>query len=1107
MLFMLGCFLSIACSAYAADRKSVVIPRVAKGPAIAGAMTDPLWKRGAQLTDFSSINSARITQATSARVLYDNDNLYIAVRCEEANMDKLVANLTGCTDTAWKDDSVELFFDTAESHRMYLHYCLTPLRAYFQEKRISKNDSEMGWRSDWRTATARDAKGWTLTVSIPFKDLGISPTTGLQFGMNICRARKPVTEEYSAWSHTPDTFGEPSCFGDVLLGDEYGKCDGVRLLSWGDMDLEPVYALSNSVKISLPKRSRSTTYKTILRSFVGGKATYTKIVNTSLPKGRSTITSIPYAASPNGATWKLTVLSGGKTVFSSERRVEAISSKKRVWQINDPLYKELLSKTPAGHQQNGAIYWMHTYSPYTVQPFAKEYGIRYSNEEALREIAEQKLLPICEATTLSDPFLTKMADKYHFKVLFYPSIRRWTAPDAPIVEGSSLMIDPRSRELYFNDLKNGLSKWRKYIWGIYSGDEMTEWSISQVVSLYQDHRNDYPYINQLNEQIKNEYGFGKYGIPESKTDENPYRWIALRRWMSNYLAGWQKEVYQTVQQIAPEIKVISFDPVCGHKPVGFDRMSPYFDVATQQLYPPTDPNRQQFGFTTKMVSDLTGKPTWPCTHVEHYPYSTTVEEVRELLSEIQRNGGKGYHFWLKDEIGNNSASGFLLATKWGFPERWRALCELNRMNSSMNEVAIPKDPDSAIFYSETDYQAVSEKAVQFPYIYSNEPEWAYTFFGPSARTWFKFVNEGMIQDNKVDLSSFKAITIPAAKYELRDVAESLLRYAEGGGTLIIGDPEAFSSDAAGEGLQSVRDKLMGPLPVLMHVRKTFTFLQTCSMKKLRGKTLPITGDVYTMKPGNGAEVMATFPDGSPAVWNNPVGRGRVIVFASNPFTEKAISIPAWKDFFKAFSEELRLKTDRSIWRFKLPEYRTVTQPQPSGVCLTGNYIRWWQDRPSFLHNAEIGGTYSYSVLPDAIRDTAAMPVPFSKGKLTDRKNAYSTLKKDLKPENFVVSWKTEKPIDVTFDLLTPKDVTRMNLWYSGELPATQVQGSVDGKTWTTIGSSLGKPFQKLENGLEDILDVSIPTMSPRSIRYLRMRIGARTAGNPLTLVECEIWGK
>lgn len=1109
VLIVLACVLLVVLSlaqTKADGKRSTVIPQVANGPVLKGDLSDPIWSKGAVLSGFTSLEKVKTPiQATTARVMYDSKNLYIGILCHEVNMSGLAMRSRGRDGSVWRDDGVEILVDTSNAENMYYHFFANAVGGYYETKCSGKTGDGGEWHGAFQVKSARRSDGWTAEFAIPFSELGITPAKGLVWGLNVCRNRVAGSQELSAWSPTPKGFGKPDRFGKILFGDKAGKWTGIKLLSWGDMGLDEIAASVNTVSCFLPNnQKKAVAYSATLDKTLNGKVVKRVVRKAIVKPGKSVVLDLPYTiVGSDGALWVLNVEANGKPVFISSNNVVSVAAEERVWQLKDPLYTELLSNTPPGDQKYGCIYWHHSYSPRVLPAFAKEYGIRYSNEEAIKEMADSRLLSICESPDFSDKYFLKTLEKYNVKLLFSPSVMEWTAPDAPKSGNASFMCDPRSREFYFKDLKNALDKWRKYIWGVYSGDEVTEQAMQQAVRLYADHKSDYPYIREVDSQVKEKFGAGKYGIPESIRDTNPYRWIALRKWMMNYLTDWQKEVYETVKSVDPEIRVISMDPPGGHKPIGFDRMAQYFDITTQQLYPPSDPNRQQFGFTTKMAVDLTGKPTWPCTHVENYAYSTTLDEVHELLSEVMRNGGKGFHFWLKDESGNIGDHGFLMATKWGFPARWRALCELNTLNATMNEVAIPTDPDAAIFYSEDHYSSFSEH-----YGMPNEPEWAYTFFGPVSRTWFNFFNDNMVNDGKADLSSFKAIIVPAAKYQRRKVAESILKYATDGGTLVIGDPEIFSYDVTGESLDNIRTTLVGTNVVAGKDQETMTFKADCSMSTLRNRTLAVTGKVFTIAPGAGGEVLAVFPDGSPAVVRNRVGQGSVILFAVNPFTQSATSDQAWKDFFKAFAKELGLKTDRDIWRFKFPPYKTVMQPEPTDTCLTGNYIKWWQDVPVYSHNAKIAGTYSYSVQPDGTADRGTTKIAFTSGKLTDRKKAYSTLKVKLKPEDFAVTWKTQKSTDVIFDLCNRMDLSRVNLWYAGQLPNVTVMGSIDGKTWKPLTSYPKQKYVKFDdvNSHEDVLDISLNLAGSANLRYVKLAFGERDRGCPFTLAECEVWG-
>ncbi|HEY3298342.1 MAG TPA: sugar-binding protein [Armatimonadota bacterium] len=1090
----------------AAAKRSVEIPFVSKGPVLKGNMSDPVWKTGALLDRFTSLSKVNVPiQPTTVRALYDSKYLYLGVSCQEPNMATLVAHSRGRDNTVWKDDDIEVLIDTANTQNMFYHFFVNPLGGYFATKCMGIKSSGSEWRGSFKVKTSQSASGWMVELAVPFSEMGITPTQGLVWGMNVCRNRMPGERELSAWNPSPWGFEKPDRFGQVIFGDKSGNCRGIRLLTWGDMGVDELAGSINKVSCSIPNNTRkSVSYKAILRKVSNGKVVKTIEENLRVKPGKTALLDIPYKiAGSDGGQWRLDINSNGSSVFKAENDVAAISAPERVWKVKDPLYKELLSSNPPGDQRYGSIYWLHTYSQNELANFGKEYGIRYSNDEAIKELRDAKLLALCGTSQFKDEYFVRMLDKYKVKVLFVPDLTHWSAPDAPKSWNASFLLDPRSRAQYFNDLNDGLSKWHKYIWGVYSGDEVDNYVMHQAVELYAEHRDDYPFIRDVNEQVKNKYGDGKYGIPESLRDTNPYRWIALRRWVMVYLNEWQKDVYSTVKREDPEIRVISMDPPGDHRPVSFDRAAPYFDIATHQLYPPTDPNRQQFGFITKLVSDLTGKPTWPCTHVEHYAFSTTLDEVRELMSQVTRNGGKSFHFWLKDQVGNLSDSGFLMATKWSFPDRWRLLKDINTLNATMNEVAIPTDPDIAVFYSEDHYSAFGEIQGR-----PNEPEWAYTFFGPVARTWFKFVNDNMVEDGTTDLSMFKVVVIPAAKYERRIAAEALLKYVTDGGTLVIGDPAAFTTDVNGEPLTDVRATLIGKQALAASDQDTIKFDSDCSMPNLRNRTLSNAGKVCKLDIGEQTEVMARFSDGSPAVIRNIVGKGSVIVFAANPFTQGGISDEGWKDFFKAFSKDLGLKTDREIWRFEFPEFKNAVQPEPAGSCLTGNYIKWWQDGPVYTHNARSAGTYTYSLQPDGVADRGEGNISFASGKLTDRKSAYTTPKSTLKPEDFVVTWMASKPVDVAFDLKSTQLVDRVNLWYSGQLPDVKVLGSIDGKSWKELARYPGQEYVKPDGVVarEDVMDISMKVVGDPKTRYVKLSFGRRDAGNPLTLAECEIWG-
>lgn len=1051
--------LFLTTAAYARSPQAVtLIPQVAKGPAITGDLRDPVWQKGQAFGGFRLIKDGKpASQPTSARVLYDADYLYIGMTCYETDMDSLVAQTKERDGKVWADDCIEFLLDTANSKRSCYHFIVNSIGTLFDERCISADRGDASWDSRTVVKTGRTGGAWTLEMAIPFKDLGITPTPGLVWGMNICRARYAGVQEFSAYCPTPDGFVQPKSFGEVMLSTGMRDFPDFQLLSWGNLDSDISYGGKNVLKCQIPNHGKtSKTYTLTLTGKDAGRVTVNAAKTVKSPAGILVTAEIPYspAGKPTEA-FTFTITSGGQTVFRAAHPSQAIPPKPRVWQLSDPLFAELLSKNPPGLQKDGSIYWFHSGIESELRPHAKTYGLRYSLDEAFKELAENKLMPIVLTHQLRNPDWTGMAEKHGVKALFEPDYRKSRDQGVPQINGLPFILDPRSREVYFDDLKAGIDAARKHIWGIYTYDELHEKAGEQGARFFAEQKESYPFIREVDAEVKAKFGYGKYGIPESPADENPFRWIAYHKWVNSKLLDWQKDVHAYIQENVPEIKVISMDPVAGHKPYDLDRVGPYVDIMTHQLYPSADPNRQEFGFVTKFVADLTGKPAWPCAHVENYAYSTTAEEVRELMSQVMRNGGKGFHLYMPDVRGGGATSGDTKLTKYGSPERYRAVTEILGITRSMNEVAVPTDADCAILYSEDHYQSFAGKN----YVYPNEVEYAYTLLGPVARTWFDIINDNMVADGK-DLSKYKAIFVPAAKYERRAVVEKLLKYANGGGVVILGGPDSFMFAPDGSSLDDLRRKMI----------PTFVKPEGCDS-------------------GCGESV------------NHGVERnGKIVTYYRNPFTEANVGDPERQAAFTKLAKSLGLKTDRDIWRFKFPEFKTVYQPDPTGTCLTGNYAKWHQERPLDILNASTGGVYKYSLAPDAVADQGGVVrIAFDKGDLTDRKLAPVTKKADLKPEDFVASWKTEQPVSVTFDFAKPYPVSRVHLWYSDQLPALVVRGSVDGTAWVDLA------HREKQEPTKDVLDVELKAEG--SFRYVRLSFGPRDPGQMMTLVECEVWAE
>ena len=775
-------------------------------------------------------------------------------------------------------------------------------------------------------------------------------------------------------------------------------------------------------------------------------------------------------------------------VASMERR----SLKKSNWfQIKDPLFEELLTDVPG---PNRVLYYGYQdlMTDGIHRPYAKKFGHRDVLHEQSEELRSNPLIPMTNGWPRGG-------------VLSYPTMRMILRPDvkgvAPAVfNGNPWIMDPKWQEAYLQsairlaeqstDHRPG-NAWGN-TWGLWAGDEVFESGGIKVVPL--DKR--YYAVHAIDREVKERFGFGKFGMPESADDANPFRRIAFRRWVNAKLTETYRKTHTLVKKINPKLVMLGPDPSGMVPPVDLEAMTPYFDlVSNQSWYDPSSFTHQlATGADTKAMADLSVCPVWAL--VQHFA-AKEPEAMREQFSQVYRNGGEGLVLlgveWYDRELEH---------PKYINPAKWRALLEIANTVTKMNKVRLPK-PDTAVLYASDTYLTFDSPKMansEHPQVYA-----AYATLGPSIGSWFSFVSDRQIVRGSRKLSDYKALYIPLATYQRSAVVDKIKQYARDGGTVVCTDPTAFSWDINGE---SISQKWVGVTGVEMGQARAKSEIATTEITEhLRTPKLSLrfSRPGVTLAPiGAFVAKLAEFADGSPAATIRPFGKGYVIVFASDPFA----SVDKNASFIRLFESIQKFAGARvglDIWRFKLPPFKTVSVADAdANLCLTGNYVI--RDargiRPG--HKLMTGGTYTYDRFPTGIQDAAKSgDLAFADGHLTNRWKAYAGRKlggtrHPPSPEKWIVSWADKEPVELVFDLKKSHAIDRMTVFYSGELPEMTVYGSIDLKAWDQIGSHPAQP------STADIIDVTVLLRGRH--RHMKVSLGERKGGRPMELVEIELWG-
>jgi hypothetical protein len=233
-------FCLLPCALWAQTRPAPPLPKYevkrATSPiVIDGKLDDKAWAAAntTELT-FPWESQTGAKQKTVARLLWDDENLYVSYECEDAD---ITAQFTQRDDPTWRDDAVEIFINPLPDRQTnayiglemnargvlfdYLSVAVTPSsRLIF--KRFNLEGVKVATSLNG-TLNKRDDKdrGWSLEVSIPwvnFQEFSGRPTVGAVWSFNLNRwdGVEP-NRRMSIWSdsmlekpgpHAPERFGE-----------------------------------------------------------------------------------------------------------------------------------------------------------------------------------------------------------------------------------------------------------------------------------------------------------------------------------------------------------------------------------------------------------------------------------------------------------------------------------------------------------------------------------------------------------------------------------------------------------------------------------------------------------------------------------------------------------------------------------------------------------------------------------------------------------------------------------------------------------------------------------------------------------------------------------
>ena len=194
--------------------RTLDVPRAGGGIIVDGPPFEEWWKGAARTDEFFLLGGEGVSKAkTSAMLLYDDVNLYVAFLCAEPDRRKPLI-IGG---PPWDDDEVEVWIDADGDQKTYRQVILNGANGKMEYWESGPNPI-----GAVTAVQVSEGDSWTVEMAIPFAGLGVKPPKpGDTWRISLCRGRPPgkknPTHELMVWAPLKHGFKDLENFGTITF--------------------------------------------------------------------------------------------------------------------------------------------------------------------------------------------------------------------------------------------------------------------------------------------------------------------------------------------------------------------------------------------------------------------------------------------------------------------------------------------------------------------------------------------------------------------------------------------------------------------------------------------------------------------------------------------------------------------------------------------------------------------------------------------------------------------------------------------------------------------------------------------------------------------------
>ena len=198
-------------------KKKYTATQITKPPVIDGLLDDEAWQSGTWADGFTQnqpYSGSPETQRTEFKILFDDNNLYVAIKAYDSSPDSIVNRLTRRDEA--DGDLVGIILDSFHDLRTGFLFGVSSAGVKYDQMFTGDGQNQdSSWDPNWWVKTSVNKEGWIAEMKIPFSQVRFDKNSGDVWGLDIARILYRKNEQ-CFWQHIPrDAAGLVHLFGEL----------------------------------------------------------------------------------------------------------------------------------------------------------------------------------------------------------------------------------------------------------------------------------------------------------------------------------------------------------------------------------------------------------------------------------------------------------------------------------------------------------------------------------------------------------------------------------------------------------------------------------------------------------------------------------------------------------------------------------------------------------------------------------------------------------------------------------------------------------------------------------------------------------------------------